>query len=95
MISVHLYASHSELCIRHFRKNLKHDPDNLNVLTQLAILLFLQYEDMKAIGLLKNALVIESTFVPALVAMGEIMRFTGDSKMAGKYYLQALKQDQY
>ena len=74
---------------------LRHDPDNFNALTQLALLRFFDYEDLKCIRLLRKALEVRNSFVPALVAMGELERFTGRSDISKKYYARALKLDEY
>jgi len=76
----------SEACAHHLKEVLRHDPDNLTTLTQLALLRFFEYEDVKCIRLLRKAFQISNSFVPALVVMGELERFTGRSDMAQKYY---------
>ena len=63
----------------HLKEVLRHDPDNLCALTQLAIIRLFEYEDVKCVRLLQKALQISNTFAPALVAMGELERFTGRS----------------
>ena len=46
----------SQKAIRHLKYQLKYDPDNYELCTQLAILRFLQYDDVKAMKLVKKAL---------------------------------------
>ena len=43
--------------------------------------------------LVKKALLIETTYTPALMCMAELLRFSGESEMAKKFYHQILKQD--
>ena len=50
---------------------------------------------MKCVTLLRKALLISNSFVPALVAMGELERFTGRSEIAKDYYELALRYDQH
>lgn len=38
---------------------------------------------------------IDNAYVPTLVAMGELQRFTGHSETAQKYYERALRFDQH
>ena len=49
-------------------------------MTQLALLHLFSYEDLKAAILLNAALSVDSAFIPALVAMGEILLHTGNLK---------------
>ncbi len=42
------------------------DPHNFAVLTQLAILSFFDYEDVKAANLLRMALSVKNNYIPAL-----------------------------
>ena len=95
ILAVLRHPSGSEACSRHLKEVLQHDPDNLTALTQLALLRFFQYEDVKCVRLLRKALQISNSFVPALVAMGELERFTGRSEIAHKFYERALMHDQH
>ena len=94
ILAVLRHPSSSEACTHHLKEVLRHDPDNLTALTQLALLRFFEYEDVKCIRLLRKAFQISDSFAPALVAMGELERFTGRSDLAQKYYQRALRYDQ-
>jgi len=95
IISVLRHPNGSEACTQHLKEVLRHDPDNLTALTQLAMLRLLKYEDVKCARLLRRALEIDNSFAPTLVVMGELERFTGRSDMAQKYYQRAIKYDQH
>jgi len=41
--------------------------------------------------LVKKALLLETTYTPALMCMAELLRFSGESEMAKKFYHQILK----
>ena len=91
MLSVYLYAKDTEVCIHHLEDLLRHDPDNFIVITQLAVMHFLQYEDVTAIALLRKALAINNSYEPALHTMGELLRFSGRPETAVKFYEKVLK----
>ena len=59
----------------------------------MAILRLLDFDDLKAIRLLRAALNINPNFGPALVASAEVMRFAGDSEKAKTLYKKALAQN--
>ena len=67
ILAVLQHPSGREACTHHLREVLRHDPYNLTVLTQLALLRFFEYEDVKCVRLLRKALQISNAFVPALV----------------------------
>ena len=90
MLSVFLYANDTEVCIHHLEDLLRHDPDNFIVLTQLAILRFLQYEDVTVVALLRKALAINNSYEPALHTMGELLRFSMLPETAVKFYEKVL-----
>ena len=56
---------------------------------------FFEHEDVKCIRLLRRALQIDNSFVPALVVMGELERSTLRSAIAQNYFKRALKYDQH
>ena len=91
MLTVFLYARDSEVCVHHLKEVLRHEPDDFIVLTQLAFLRFLQYEDIKAATLLRKALTINNSYEPALYTMGELLRFIGRSETAAEFYEKTLK----
>jgi tetratricopeptide (TPR) repeat protein len=49
--------------------------------------------DIIAIRLLRKALLLNNSYIPALVAMGEVMRARGRPDLAKTYYEKALKID--
>ena len=59
------------------RQILQFDPDNYIVMTQLAILRFLDHEDIKCMKLLIYALKINNSHLPAIINMAELLRFNG------------------
>ena len=59
----------------------------------MAILRYLKKYDVVAIRLLRKALTINNSYIPALVAMGEVMRMRGRPDLAKKYYEKTLKID--
>jgi hypothetical protein len=73
---------------------LQQDPKNVALLTQQAIYRFFDYDDLTCLKLLKKALSYDHNYLPALVATGEIMRMTGHSAEAKKYFGQALRIDE-
>jgi len=76
------------------KKKLRRDYDNFVALTQLAIFRLFQHEDLKAVRLLRRALSVKSSYTPALVTVAELLRFTGRSETAKKYYEMALNHNQ-
>ena len=91
MLTVFLYARDCEVCVHHLKEVLRLEPDNFIVLTQLAFLRFLQYEDIKAATLLRKALTINNSYEPALYTMGELLRFRSYSETAAEFYVKTLK----
>jgi hypothetical protein len=65
------------------------DPDNFIDLTQLAILYFFEYEDDLCLELLRSALVINNSYLPALVTAAELMFLTGHYSDAKFFYQKA------
>ncbi len=53
----------------------------------------LLYEDLVAARHLHKALSVNADFLPALVCMGELLRFTGKTEKATGYYTKALTID--
>ena len=53
----------------------------------------LLYEDLEAVRHLQKALSVNASFLPALVCMGELLRFTGKTEKATSYYAKALTID--
>ena len=68
--------------MNYFKQEILMSPNNFHLLTQSAILYLFSYEDAKAVRLLLRALSLNPRYAPALVAMGDLMRFTGKSKLA-------------
>ena len=62
------------------------DPDNFIDLTQLAILYFFEYEDAIALELLRCALTINNSYLPALVTLAELTFLTGHYDAAKVFY---------
>ena len=93
VLAVKRHASDVQQIVDHLKEKVKQDPDNFVELTQLALLRFFSFQDLKALRLLNAALSADCTFIPALVGMGEILRRTGNLKEAKKYYELAIKLD--
>jgi Tfp pilus assembly protein PilF len=72
---------------------LRQDPDNFEALTQLALLKFYAYDDVIATKLVVRALRVKNNYIPALVLLGELLRFNGEAKMAKKFYILAFSLD--
>lgn len=56
---------------------MKNDPENIEAMTQMGIINLFDYNDKKARDYLTRALEHKNTYIPALFAMGELNRFTG------------------
>ena len=78
-----------ELYQEHLRSELTMDPDNFIDLTQLAILYFFEYEDDLCLEWLRSALVINNSYLPALVTAAELMFLTGHYSDAKFFYQKA------
>ncbi len=53
----------------------------------------LDREDVKAVRLLRAALAVNPKYLPALVAVAELLRFTGQPEKAKAFYEAVFKQD--
>ena len=71
----------------------KQDPENFIVLTQLAILYFLDYKDTQTANLLRMALSIKHNHIPALFTMAELFKSTGYPEKAKALYTLILFLD--
>ena len=86
MIAVTRQVDKTALATKYLKQVLKHDPYNLDVLTQLAVLRFFKREDAKSMSLLKTALSVDKNYVPALATIAELLRFTGRTAKAKRFY---------
>ena len=95
VLTLVLYADDVDSCIQNLKHALTNRPDDIVLLTQLAIIRFFLYQDMKAARLLRRVLSINKYYAPALHIVGELLRFTGRSVKAIEFYERALQQDRY
>ena len=77
MVAVERETIDSKGAIYHLEEKLSNEVDNFKSLTHLAILKFFNYEDIESMDLLHKALKENNTYIPALVAVGEILRSNG------------------
>ena len=78
---------------RQLKDTLKQDPDNFEVLTQLAILFLLGKKDANALQLLHRALTVNNNYIPALIALGQLMQFWQKYDKAKQCYEKVLITD--
>ena len=86
MTAIFQYGFDIQLSILKLQKHLHNDPDNFTFLVQEALLRFWRHEDIKAINLLTRALELKADYIPALTAMGELLRFTGHLELSIHFY---------
>ena len=93
MVAIKRQESEVLTAINNLKWIVKQDPENFEALTQLAILRLLDFEDLKAMRLLRVALKINPNFIPALVTSAEVMRLAGDLEKAKTLYKKVLTGD--
>ena len=76
-IALKLDKSNESTASNRLNSSLQTDDSNLSMLTQHAMLKFLEVKDSEALMLLSKALCIDERFVPALIILAEVLRLTG------------------
>jgi len=90
MMALKKHVTNTSVTVKYFKTLAKSSPHNFEVLTQLAILRYSHFYFAKAIRLLRKALSLNSSYKPALLAMGQILKARGHLASAKRYYMKVL-----